>query len=335
MQTHSENIWNLLCGPLLGVACAMAAFAAPAQEPPAVAPPVPEAALLPPSPEDEQKEDLVEAMRQLKGIRIKSLLFDSNDISYIRYSQRVYLKDAQTADLEDFDEAEFLRKFTQKKSDDPQVTAFTYPQFFLNSIVYHTPTDWTIWITDSQSSAPRQITNESQAEGADLEVAEVGKEKAVLVWKPLVMEKVVEVWAQSKNEGVIVDQTAGTVTFTLQPNQTFTSFLMRVVDGRLQPVTIGSNAASQPSRPTLANPDVPGLPSNLPPEQEAGQGIGGLIREYEKMQSGDSVPPAPAGNAPPPPTPGNTMPGKAAPAKPSLPKPIALDKLPINPDTLK
>lgn len=328
-----------LGAPCLMAACwlaaGMAAMPLHAQETP-VAPALPQATLLPPPAPAEETEDLVEAMRQLKGIRIKSLLFDSNDISYIRYSQRVYLKDTQSiGDLEDFDEAEFLKKFSQSRNEQQQqVTAFTYPQFFLDSIVYRSPGEWAVWISDSQSLMPRQITSDGKNTPTELKVIDVGRDKVLLSWKPLLMDKVIEVWANAKHEGVVVDEAQGLVTFSLHPNQTFTSFLMRVVDGRLQPVTIGASPSTVPAGPTLADPDRPALPSIADEPAGQSQGISGLIKEYERMQSIDRVP-GNAGATPPPPTPGNTLPGKAPPVKPSLPKPVALDQLPIDPDTLK
>lgn len=289
--------------------------------------------ILPAAPEDEENEDLVEAMRQLKGIKIKSLLFDTNDISNIRYSLRIFLKDTQNGDLEDFNPEEFMKKFANAKNVEPQITAFTYPQFFLASIAYRSPDNWSIWLIDNDSPAPHQITDKTSKGTGDITVIDIDEQKVVIQWKPLLMDKVNEVWERSKNEGVQVNEKEGTVTFTLHSNQTFTSFLMRVVDGRLQPVEIG-NTTQQYDKNQPAAPD---LTSHLnqqespPVEEGSKEGIMGLLDKYKNMPLTGGRDKTVAPGSPPANITGNSMPGKAAPSKPALPKPIPLNQLPLPP----
>jgi hypothetical protein len=102
------------------------------------------------------------------------------------------------------------------------------------------------------------------------------------------MDKVVEAWRSQNNDDIQVDEQEGTVVFTLRPNQTFTSYLMRVVEGRVQPVTIG-NVAQESTSTTFA-PDAPPAAQDGEPKE----GLGGLIDQYENMPKGAQGAPAPA-----------------------------------------
>lgn len=263
--------------------------AAFAQQPPA--PAKPEQAVLPPAPGDEDTEDLVEAMRQLKGIKIKSLFFDKDEIGYIRYSLRIYLKDTQSPAPDGFDESEFLKRFSTARFEEEKVTAFVYPQFFVNSIAYHTPDRWAVWVTDS-SGQIRQINQSNNVENAEIRVLKIDDKHVTLQWKPLVMDKVNETWANAHNDEVEVNTLRNTVTFTLQSNQTFTSFLMRVVDGKVKPVMIGNDIAPAPGAET-AQPS----PESMSPaaaQAEEKQGIMGLLNQYKTLPTDSPV------GAPPP-----------------------------------
>jgi hypothetical protein len=314
LKHNSHSVNGLLGGAawVVSVCLGSAAFAQlqlpqmpvnPAATPPATAPNVTET-ILPAAPGDEDTEDLVEAMRKLKGIKIKSLFFDKDDISYIRYSLRIYLKDTQSPTGDDFNEEEFLKRFSQIRDDDPKVTTFVYPQFFVDSIMYHTQEKWALWVSEA-NAAPRQITQDTNKETNDIYVTHVNKDQVTLVWRPFVMEKVNEVWAKSPNEEVQVNKSKGTVTFTIHPNQTFTSYLMKAVDGKLKPVIIGGNEAiaATAAHETDVQSTISG---DIPPEaahEEDKQGIEGLLNKYNTMpgtqpvQQAAPVAPSPAGNA--------------------------------------
>ena len=71
----------------------------------------------------------------------------------------------------------------------------------------------------------------------------VDKEKVIVEWKPEKMDKIVE--KDSSNGAVKVDVLGSKVIFTLRANQTFTSYAMSVVEGKVSPVTVNSDTGTQ------------------------------------------------------------------------------------------
>ena len=106
-----------------------------------------------------------------------------------------------------------------------------YPQFYLESLVYHTPDDWFVQINGEKMSPVRM-------ERFGLKLLNVEPDKVLLEWRPTNMKQVNEVWAKAHNDHVIVERKTGTVTFTLLPNQTFSSYKMRVMEGKVRPVKL-------------------------------------------------------------------------------------------------
>lgn len=265
---------------------------------------------------DEDLDDLSDAIRQLKNIPIKSLFFSAQEIRYVRMAQQVYFKKQQNPASSDFDESEFLKKFGTIKTE-TQVTVFTYPQFFLHAVVFRSDTDWAVWINDDSGKPSEKITHDSPQEKSDIKVLEVADNKVTFLWRPVMMDKVMEVWRRTPNEQVKVDEKEGTVIFTLHPNQTFTSFLMKIIEGKVKPMTIGNDASANIS--AANNPSDPS-PNNSPlalPKDQSGddnQGLSGLLRMQRQIKPVFSEPPSGAANQPA--------------TRPAMPAPPPVQKLP-------
>ncbi len=131
----------------------------------------------------------------------------------------------------------------------PKPQPFTYPQFFLQSLSYQNPDDWLV-IVNGQKFIPHYDDPASW-----LKVVMVDKESVVMEWHPQNMEKVSDSWMVAPvgpgQSDVIVDSIHETVTFTLKPNQTFSSYAMRIVEGKVPPVTV------------MVQPSIPVIPSAL------------------------------------------------------------------------
>ena len=150
---------------------------------------------------------------------------------------------------------------------------FTYPQFFLDSLVYHDEKDWTVLINKARLSA-------KVAQSGDISIISVDNEKVLVEWKPKKMERVNESWAQYKNDTAKVDVLEGTVRFTLRPNQTFSSYVMRVIEGRVKPVTVdiksGDSDAQNASQPN------PAAPANIVVKNSENKGNDDVVLEGVK-----------------------------------------------------
>lgn len=125
----------------------------------------------------------------------------------------------------------------------PQETVYVYPQFFLESLVYHQADDWVVVVNRQRFSA------RYQPEDSELSILSVDNEKVLFEWRPKNMERVNETWSREKNDDVLFDTKFGKVIFTLHPNQTFSSYVMRVLEGKVVPVMVDLRTGGAPALP--------------------------------------------------------------------------------------
>ncbi len=159
----------------------------------------------------------------------KSLFFSSDEIESISSAQEAFRNKKSGVDEGDF--LANLEALNRSKAAE-DAAGFTYPQFFLASIAYHSKGDWVVWINDEK------ITQNSAVSNSGLRVVELDKGKAVFEWLPTRMDKITDTDSFSNSNPVKVDLINNKVSFTLKPNQTFTSYSMRVVEGKPKPVII-------------------------------------------------------------------------------------------------
>jgi hypothetical protein len=201
-----------------------------------------------------QVEDTA-AKRKKTPVQVKSLFFSAQEMASIRKAVAVYVRIA-SGDTNG-DALDFLKRLQGGGADDkgrPGARYFVYPQFFLASLVYDSPQDWSVRVNNEKLT-----TKEPESMG--IRVIEIDKDRVKLEWMPSDMHKVEEVWNVSPNKDVKVDVKAHKVTFTLRPNQTFTSYVMRVVEGKVMPMVIdlSPKAAKGDALPgEKAAPEKPG-----------------------------------------------------------------------------
>lgn len=203
-------------------------------------PPVESAVAPPPAPVPAEKEappaadasGVVPKVTQDPPAVVNSLLYSDVEMKEIRKAMGVYLERLMGTGAGDED---FLKRLSDSEAvGDTQKSEhryYIYPQFFLASLVYHTPDNWNARINQME------FTKDTMQNG-DLKVVEVEKESLKVEWKPANMQKVNEVWDASPNEQVAVERGRGLVTFSLHPNQTFSSYAMKVVEGKVLPVIL-------------------------------------------------------------------------------------------------
>jgi hypothetical protein len=228
--------------------------------------------------------------KQEKSV-VNSLLFSSTEMSEIRLAINTYIKNMLAHQNESIDEEDFLNQLTGiKKNKETSQAAkyYTYPQFFLQSIVYHSPQDWSIWINN------RKITPNGLQDPENIRVIGIDRDKADIEWRPAVMEKVNRAWDNSSTSAISVDKKNGIVTFSLRPNQTFSSYVMRVVEGKVLPVTEGNQimenavlhtAIAKEAEKKNLNAKSSVLSPAKPAEHE---GLGGLLDKYHDMKNGEN-----------------------------------------------
>ncbi len=204
--------------------------AASAQVPPVAHPAAP--------PAEEKPADKAPEI-EFKGVDgMKSLFFTDEDIQAIRNARKFYeqhLNGAINGGIAEDDFLKNLEKINAIKSEKSQKD-FTYPQFFLASIAYHSPKDWVVWINNEK------ITQDSGVSLAGLRILSINENNVTIEWQPENMDRVVD--DGNIDGGLInVDIMRNKVVFTLKANQTFTSYAMKIVEGKVPPVTVNLNSA--------------------------------------------------------------------------------------------
>jgi hypothetical protein len=163
------------------------------------------------------------------NIEMKSLLLSDSDIDSIRKARNYYERhlNGNNGIAED----DFLKNLEKIGNMDAESKTFTYPQFFLSSIAYRSAKDWVVWINDEK------ITQDSGISASGLKIIQIDNEKITVEWKPKKMDKITDP-DSSLNDPVKVDFLNDKVTFTIKANQTFTSYAMRIMEGKVAPVTV-------------------------------------------------------------------------------------------------
>jgi hypothetical protein len=171
---------------------------------------------------------------------IKSLFFSDADIKLIYDARLVYEQNQSGKSEGKLSEDNFLKsldKISVFNVESPP-NSFTYPQFFLASIAYYSPDDWVVWVNNTK------ITKDSSSVGG-LRVVDIDKKTVHFEWDPERMDKIVDANDYSLDSPVKVNFMRNMVEFSLKANQTFTSYAMRVVEGKVLPVTISTNSSEK------------------------------------------------------------------------------------------
>ncbi len=147
-----------------------------------------------------------------------------------------------------------------------------YPVFYLSSIVYHGPGDWSLWLSGHKITSVKNLT--------DVTVTSVSADRASFVWKPAYAEALT-LRMQNKtfaatdkvknrlaaNQSSSYSENNGQVSFTLKTNQTFAVGYFNTFEGYIEspkleaalPVSAASSAPAASSVPAA----VPNLPNGL------------------------------------------------------------------------
>ena len=108
---------------------------------------------------------------------------------------------------------------------------FDYPQFYMEFLMYHSASSWMVLVNGQKYASDMPADP-----AAELRVVTVQPERVVFEWKPKNMDRIRESWDGEASYNVSVDYPASKVTFALRLNQTFSSYLMQVVEGKVTPV---------------------------------------------------------------------------------------------------
>ena len=151
----------------------------------------------------------------------------------------------------------------------------TYPVFFLSSIVYNSPKDWSIWMGGEKITSEKNET--------EVEVLSVKRDSATFRWKPVYASAIGQRQAMkafaatdsvknklSANHSINYDDQSGEITFTLRQNQSFAVGYFKLFEGYVASPTMDAmplaNAATDDNVATISS-QPPGnmLPRRVSP----------------------------------------------------------------------
>ena len=125
------------------------------------------------------------------------------------------------------------------------------PAFFLNSVLYNTPNNWTIWMNSRRIRAGAKFP--------ELEISRVDRDAVEFIWQTEQLDFISPEWEktvmpialkpgevvprfvyQSKDGTIAVDRSRRYVRFVLGPHQTFVSRTMKITEGFVKSTTFDS-----------------------------------------------------------------------------------------------
>jgi len=296
MQIHKRTIdrtWLKRYGACTFCACALLTqvvsaddVKAPLAAPPSVLVPVPSiAAPTPMNIAGPEKQSIDEA-------HVPSLFYSAEEMAALRDALALY---TNTSAGKPGDMTGGIPHLEGKKTLTAPTKTYTYPQFFLESLEYHTPKEWVVHINGMKITpdAPHR---------SDIRVVALDKDEVSFEWTPTDMAKVHESWQKAtKSSGVSVDERSSKVNFTLRHNQTFSAYLMRVLEGKVEPVVI-QNTITAPSDAVRSSsnamspdksPSYPAPGAGTPPGPDTSphhEGLEGLMDAYKSKKLENPTP---------------------------------------------
>ena len=226
----------LWLNPMIGVASFFLGTAAVQAQMPM--PPLPGATIMPPN------VVIAESPRgdapQTPKRPVASIMFVPKDFDAIRLANRDHINNVPD---EAAPQENYLDQLTQGTSGEKRY--YTYPQFYLEALVFDSLSEWSVRINN------QLYTPQSDTVNTPLRVLEIDKNSVRLEWKPSAIDKSKGIGSNSNDDSIQLDKRFGAIIFRLHPNQTFSTYAMRVLEGKVLSVTvqdtIGAPQAGQPA----------------------------------------------------------------------------------------
>ncbi len=180
-----------------------------------------------------------------------SLMFAPEDILNIQrvlsvYEEQLSRPTQMATDEPKNNESDILSELLRNMQGGEQLEEQPLPVFYLSSIIYRNPSDWSVWVNGKRLTSRK---NEHEAlEG--LRVRTIDKQRVKLGWQPVQLAPALRVWQQVSNdenyehpfrhrqandasiEYVLEDRE---FVITMRPNQSFVGAEMALLEGSYKP----------------------------------------------------------------------------------------------------
>ena len=211
-----------------------------------------------------------------------TLMFDAERVAKLNELYQQYLI-AQSRNVKPGTKAgpgleERIKKAIGKEKEIPEEVL----QFALDSIMYYTDADWSIWVNGQRYFRDEAMEGFTVGK-SQLAVTEANEKEVNFIWTPISesFDKVHKRWDDKQllskagpspqlalNERVEFDPTAQTVTILMRPNQTFVSNFMSVLEGKDDRTPVAPKATGKPGAKD-AKPANPADPAAAPADGAA------------------------------------------------------------------
>lgn len=110
------------------------------------------------------------------------------------------------------------------------------PSLYLNSVMYKSPREWTIWVNGQRYTRKQPPEN--------YRIVRVDEKKVEFMWQTDDLDFVSPGWRMAgiRAENIRIDEASGEVFFTLYPNQSFVARAMEVIEGKAMSYTLQAAA---------------------------------------------------------------------------------------------
>lgn len=163
----------------------------------------------------------------------------------------------------------------------PMLTSYIFPQFYLTSIVFQGPEDWIIWINH------QKITSQKRNVIPGLTIDKVTRYEVNMTYD-FTGDTNINVQSQSADPRIDIRPNEQRASFTLEPNQTFSTYSWQIFEGYIEPARLALKPTRQQAAPSL---NVPGLEEIIDTDEQQGPvqkqeklpGIGGIMQQYKTI----------------------------------------------------
>lgn len=144
------------------------------------------------------------------------------------------------------------------------------PAFYLKSILYFSPDNWSLWLNNKKLSDNTDKTIEN------ITLVDISHKQASFLWKNTTIDLIYPDWKDlftaiednkyaSPEKNILVDASTGNITFILKPNQSLVSKTLEIVEGPAKSSSLDKQATT--------TPDIAPNPVAVPTKQEPSREI--------------------------------------------------------------
>ena len=257
-----------------------------------------------------------------------------NDILAVREAYLLKMSGQGTDEVvEEGSNVDDILKGLEVEQQIPEPIIIETLQLTFNSILFYSPSDWSIWINGRGYSRKQSLRGIALNNNTTIKVTNVSKERATFIWKPnadtfpIVKERYEASKRRKgtpmtpqivKEQRVFLNDTDEAFSITLRPNQTFSSALFAVIEGKITASTQAAIMASDPgyfaapaeSEPAEAADSAQNPAMPISADDKLRNISTGLMNQYMQLAPlvGQPAPNTPNGEMPAMPSPSSGMP---------------------------